>query len=188
MNCPKCNQQLDDNIDVCPYCGQVIEKTVKPVTFKETTKSLFTELFVFNGKIGRRFFIYQVLFLFLISMAISMLGISFSSASLEEIATLHFPDNFFDGYNLANFVIALLYAIFLAAPVYRRTNDAFDSKNVALVFTIFFLISQLYSTNILSFVIKDSAIFNPLDNILAIVSIVGSVMLLICIFKRGHNQ
>ena len=210
MYCKNCGKEIPDNSVYCTYCGtlvgeSVIKGDVKPeekITFKDAIKALFTRLFVFEGKTGQREFNFGFLFLIIISSALSMImtmpeanritqeimsSNTFDEAILEEYINSLISRDIFHFSNLYNIGVAILYSVFLVAPVFRRMVDTGKSKQIAMLCAILFVVSELVCSNIL-FCLLPENIYSNIVFIIDIFSIVNLVVILMCVFGKTSPE
>lgn len=206
MICKSCGHEMEEGLSFCPNCGKPInvEATVKvlPKTTKTTFGSaivaLFTKMFVFKGKSKRLEFNFGLLFIYIISVAIStilivpemtkiMSSINFENFDPETYVIM--LESFLlsidplSAINLASIIVCLVYAVFLTAPVYRRIYDAFDSKVAAIILSIVFALGQVLGSPIMYF--AGVEVYNVLSPILSLVSLASTVVLGMSIFVKS---
>lgn len=210
MYCKNCGKEIPDNSVYCTYCGTLVGESaikgdVKPeekITFKDAIKALFTRFFVFEGKTGQREFNFGFLFLIIISSALSMImtmpeanritqeimsSNTFDEAILEEYINSLISRDIFHFSNLYNIGVAILYSVFLVAPVFRRMIDTGKSKQIAMLCAILFVVSELVCSNIL-FCLLPENIYSNIVFIIDIFSIVNLVVILMCVFGKTSPE
>lgn len=174
--CKKCGKEIPDDAMYCPYCGanqqeendrptidDIKEDTSEHVTtFKEASRNIFLNCFKFDGRQKRREFNYQILFMIIISILFSIvlsiitIGYTvsvnpFIEESVEKVQEF-IESNLFVPYLIFNIIMAIIFMVFMIAPIYRRFNDtnspalryfgvlaiivhAFSISNVDVLFT-----------------------------------------------------
>lgn len=212
MFCKKCGKEIPDNSVYCPYCGELvvdkeevnneagIDEEVVKITFKQSIINLFSRIFIFEGKTAQREFNLGLLFLMIVSFGLSMI-MSMPEANKmanELLSSNGFDENMFNEYiasfiskdifhftNLYNIAVALVYSVFLVAPVYRRMIDSGKSVKFASLFAILYVVSELVCCNLLYCLLPDEIYFN-ISGIIELFSIVNLVIILMCIFSRSQ--
>lgn len=203
MFCRKCGNQIPDDSSFCPYCGENVIKTenvysmpvVKKVTFKEAIKDLFERIFVFEGRSTRSEFNYGYLFLMIISIVVSMitiyptmLGAMKDITSMEEmekiLESITLSKDILSPFNLHNIGIAIITAVFLIAPVFRRLTDCNVSKKWAYVLAIIFAVSQVLCSSLL-YCLLPTATYDAIYGILELLGLANSCIFICCVFVRS---
>lgn len=206
MFCKKCGNQLPDDANFCPNCGEKINDEVtkeevletpspKKATFKEGVKDLFERIFVFEGKSTRSQFNYGVLFIFILSMVISAVVIypavieSLTNvSSLEEmekaINDLTLSTDILNPFNLYNIAISLVYAIFLVAPVFRRLSDCNVSRKWSYIWAIVFAVSQVACSSLLVCLLPNN-LYLSFVGIIDVLGIANSCIFIYCMFVKS---
>ena len=207
MYCKKCGNQIPNNANFCPYCGEkidneevVLEEVIKEsiprkATFKESVKDLFERIFLFEGKSTRSQFNYGVLFIMLLSMVLSMVTVypsmfdSLMAAQTYEEIVLILTDmtvskDILNPLNLFNIAMSALYAIFLVAPVFRRMTDCKVSKKWALTWAIVFAVSQI-ACSCLLYCLLPTQIYDSILGVLDILGVANSCIFIYCMFVRS---
>lgn len=201
MYCTNCGHKNDENANFCQQCGAPLRKTEnvevkrdinrpKLVTFKDGIKALFEKIFLFKGLTSRAEFNYGLLFLMIIGVGVSSI-MSMSLVSQVDItnpnATALLTEMLLNSefYLIFTLLYSLAFAIFLSAPVYRRLADLDIFGKSAVILTVIFVLGQL--SPILQPFEQEANWFSALSTILSLVSFASTVLMLLCILKRGKN-
>ena len=198
MYCNKCGAEIPEGSNYCPKCGQMLGNSSgyrKRTTFKDGVVALFNKLFLFDGKSSRSEFNYGYLFLIIISTILAMFTVTSDitdiymqvddSAVLEQMLTEYMSSkDILSSFNLYNIAVALIMAIFLCAPLYRRLTDCGFSKKVVRVLTIVFVISQILCSTLL-WCLLPIDVYNAVSYLLEILSYANLIILLLCMFKKS---
>lgn len=216
MYCRKCGNQIPNDSKFCIYCGEEVktdetdnvnfepnvegeqyyqEQVVERVTFKSGIKALFNKLFVFEGRSGRAEFNYGLLFLFLLSMALSTLTLASDMSSLlssgvedmegvmTDILVTFESTDIFNPYNLYSLGVSIVFSVFLCAPVYRRLTDSGMKKGLTTALTIVFVLSQLLPSP-LSYCLLPLETYEAIYPVISILSTAGTVILFCCMLLK----
>lgn len=201
MYCRKCGNEIPEGSNYCPNCGEPINnlnetRSSNKATFKEGIIALFNKLFLFEGRSSRSEFNYGFLFLVIISSVLSMFSVfpeisdillqaELNPELIEQLTNEYFASkDILNSFNLYNIAVSVLMAIFLCAPVFRRLNDCgFNPKSV-IILTILFVITQILCSTLL-WCLLPIDLYLSLGFIFDIMSLVNSVIILICIFKKS---
>ena len=199
MYCNKCGNEIPDDSNFCPVCGNQLKgETInvnKKATFKDGTVALFNKLFLFEGRSSRSEFNFGYLFLIIISSVISMFTISSELSGLllnagSEEALYQILNEYMSSkdilstFNLYNIAVSLVIAIFLSAPVFRRLTDCGYNKNVVIVLTVLFVVSQILCSNLL-WCLLPIGTYNSLSFIFEILSYVNLFVIIVCVFRKS---
>ena len=211
MYCRNCGKELQEGSKFCPYCGMAVEveaeyhysePVLKKVSFKESIIALFNRFFVFDGTSSQREFNFGLLFLIIIAYSLTTLvvlpeAIKFTEAiislngNIDMDALTYYLDSLvskdiFHFSNLLNIGVAIVFSLFLVAPIYRRMIDTGKTKTFSSVAAILFVVSQMLCCGILYCLLPD-AIYNSIVFILDIFSIVNLAIILMCVFGKTRN-
>ncbi len=208
MFCRKCGKEIPNDASFCPFCGETVNfngtysevKAEKKITFKEAVAIIFNRIFVFNGRTGQREFNYGFLFLIIICSILSMILIMPESQRLAgEILANGLNDATMNDYlnsfiskdilhfsNIYSVGAAIIYSVFLVAPVFRRMIDTGKSKQVAMMCAILFVVSELACSNILFCLLPDG-VYSNIVFVLDLLSVVNLVIILMCVFGKSKE-
>ena len=207
MYCRKCGNEIPDGSNYCPNCGEPVNDLNETIpssqassssqaTFKEGIIALFNKLFLFEGRSSRSEFNYGFLFLVIISSVLSMFSVSSEISDIllqaelnpeliEQLINEYFASkDLLNSFNLYNIAVSVLIAIFLCAPVFRRLTDCGFTPKIVIVLSILFVMSQIICSTLL-WCLLPVDIYLSLGFIFDIMSIVNTVIILICIFKKS---
>ena len=200
MYCNKCGAEIPEGSNYCHKCGQMLGNSSgyrKRTTFKDGVVALFNKLFLFDGKSSRSEFNYGYLFLIIISTILAMFTVTSDitdiymqvddSTVLEQMLTEYMSSkDILSSFNLYNIAVALIMAIFLCAPLYRRLTDCGFSKKVVRVLTIVFVVSQILCSTLL-WCLLPIDVYNAVSYLLEILSYANLIILLLCMFKKSAH-
>ncbi len=208
MFCRKCGKEINDDAKFCPFCGMYLAEeenynipVLNKVSFKESIKALFEKLFVFKGTTGQREFNFGLLFLFMVSCALTTIVIMPEISNITDkilesnnMADMSWMEDYLNSLiskdifhfsNLSTIGTSLIFSIFLVAPIYRRMADTGKSKAFATAAAILFVVSQLACSGVLYCLLPD-AIYESIGFVLSILSIINTAILVMCIFGRSQ--
>ena len=211
MYCRNCGKELQEGSKFCPYCGTAVEVEAeyhysvpvsKKVSFKESIIALFNRFFVFEGTSSQREFNFGLLFLIIITIALTTLVVFPEITEFTEMiisyngnidmdAFMYYLDSLvskdiFHFYNLLNIGIAIVFSLFLVAPIYRRMIDTGKTKVFSIIAAILFVVSQMLCCGILYCLLPDG-IYNSIVIILDLLSIANLAIILMCVFGKTRN-
>lgn len=158
MYCKKCGHKLHADDKFCPNCGSFVldiekkeESIDKKASFKDGIKALFSKIFLYSGRSSRSEFNFGLLFLFIISMpVVYMIMLSnpdiFLSIEIESEEAILEMQKILDYTSL---FIGIIFSVFLSAPLYRRLTDIYMNKKISIIYTMCFVLSYLFSSNII---------------------------------------
>ena len=196
--CNRCGAEIPEGSNYCPKCGQMLGNGFgyrKKTTFKDGIVALFNKLFLFEGKSSRSEFNYGYLFLIIISTVLAMFSVTpemtdiyiaaEDTAVLEQmLADYMSSKDILSSFNLYNIAVALIMAIFLCAPVYRRLTDCGFAKKIVGLLTVIFVVSQVLCSTLL-WCLLPVDIYDTVSYLLEILSYANLIILLLCMFKRS---
>lgn len=205
MNCRRCGHELKEGDMFCSKCGFPTEtidinsesgaQIKRKATFKDGVLALFSKTFTFKGVSSRREFNFSALFLYLVSILISWISLMPIVNEIPQtndflviydyILTEMTSTDLSSAINVAAFATTIMYVIFLTAPVFRRTNDIYQSKSISIVFASLFVGGQLLGSNYVITLMGE--IYNVIAPLCLILSFGSIFVILMCIFKRGRN-
>lgn len=200
MYCKNCGKELPEGAKYCPECGfpnleeiKINVVRTKPVTFIEAVKALFSKLYLFKGKTGRREFNYGFLFLMLINIIVSFIVLTpevGNITTMEEynkfLESMYTSTDILSGVNIYKIACMFIFIVFLPGPIYRRISDCGFSNRVSIIVTVAYILSEiLLSPFVFCFISNE--IYASLSLIFEALSIINLVILGICIFCRGRN-
>lgn len=176
----------------------------KRAGFKDGIKALFSKTFSFKGTSNRSEFNFGLLFIIIITSVISMIVIypvmyrwfeelllSANTGNYEEMIngldSVLLSKDLFSPYNFSSLGISLLYIIFLTAPVYRRMNDIYGKKKIATIAAIVFAVGQMIGSPLLYCLLNDN-VYNIITLPIDIITLCSSIILILCIFKKGYSK
>ena len=110
MYCPKCGAEIPAGYRYCPGCDAHVDTAnlpVRKIGFGEAVRNFFTQYATFSGRATRSEYWYVVLFSWIVSIAISVIGGLISSELTTVLGSL---------YSLAILVPSF-------AVVWRRLHD-----------------------------------------------------------------
>ena len=201
MYCRYCGTKLPDGARFCPECGRPAFQEVKinvvrtqQTTFGDGIKALFSKLFLFKGKSGRREFNFGLLFLFLLILGLGTIILfpevsnitsmeEYEAVLIEMISSTDITSN----YNIYAIATMVLLNVFLPGPIFRRLKDFGTNSKVAIALTILFMISEIILSPIV-YCLVPLDIIEKLSIVFDLVSIFNLVLLGTCMIKKGTNQ
>lgn len=192
MYCKKCGQKLHEDDKFCPNCGTFVSDTLKQeeciekkASFKDGIKALFSKIFLYSGRSSRSEFNFGLLFLVIVSMPIIyMIMLSnpdiFLSTEVEIEQAILGMEKILDYTSL---FIGIVFSVFLSAPLYRRLTDIYMNKKISIIYTICFVLSYLFSSNIILSIFPDN-ILMFLDIILMLLNGFSIYILVSCMVMK----
>ena len=85
---------------------------------------------------------------------------------------------------VASFASTIMYCIFLAAPIFRRTNDIYDNTKKAKTYSIIFVLGQLLGSPYVGTLM--GSFYSTIELFCLILSIASMFVLLMCILKKSR--
>lgn len=204
MICKRCGRNLNEGDKFCPSCGyptDVVDvnsngevNIKRRATFKEGIQALFSKTFTFDGRSSRSEFNFGALFLYLVGIVISWIAIfPVINEMPTTLSVLEMTDyimaqmestDLSSPFNVAAFVTTLMYVIFLAAPVFRRSNDIFGNKSTSIAFVVIFVLGELLGSNYI--ITLMGSVYNVISPLCLILSFGSLFVLFMCIFRRSR--
>lgn len=198
MYCKNCGKELPEGAKYCPECGcpnldeiKINVVRTKQITFTEAIKALFSKLFLFKGKTGRREFNYGFLFLMLINIVISIIVLTPEVGNIttieeynEFLESMYTSTDIMSGVNIYKIACMFVFLVFLPGPIYRRFSDCGFSHRTSIIVTVVYMISEILLSPFV-FCLVPVGIYNSISIFLEILSIINIVILGTCILRRG---
>ena len=155
-----------------------------------------TNRYTFDGKTTRREFNYSVIFLYLISMVITWIAAgpamtelpttASTSEIMEYILNQLSSTDYSSPFNVAMLATAVVYTIFLAAPIYRRAFDIFGNKSTSTAFVVVFVLGQVLSQGIVISLMGE--FYTYLELFITFLSFGSLFVLFSCMLRRSRAQ
>jgi uncharacterized membrane protein YhaH (DUF805 family) len=199
--CPKCGQQVPDNVAQCPFCGAPLQAAApgvpaqpKAMSFGEAVGSAFKNLFNFSGRARRTEFWWFYLVVGVIGGVVGAILHAAFYPNMEEIqqqAMANMDLNNLDAsinaaqsaiqakilpYFIANCVWAVILTVLALGVSFRRLQDIGKAGAMSLIFFIPYLLVTFTGYNGATW----------LRIVLYIWEIVAAIMMLIWTVKKGN--
>ena len=191
MICKNCNSEIPDGSRFCLNCGSPVQQEKKPSAFKMGIKNLFAKFMLFEGKSKRAEFNFGLLFIYIILQVVAMFVLVpyLTESMLAAIeGNLNYEySGLINPIYLMTMIIAVIMLVFITAPIYRRFNDCWNSKKVATILTIVFVLGEL--TSFAVYIPNIENIFMGIVSILlTILSYTSTILFFVAMLKKSYKE